>query len=127
MLKIEAKEFTTKSWPGSVSWCASLRLDAEFSTNGGSDCIGMMSHQWFRFRLYHDSRQRFRPGVTDNDASRVSKVSLGSANRGGHSRNSFERLFLADFHIDYDLRKNFEVSNQFRQRSAAAVNDIKQQ
>jgi hypothetical protein len=33
-----------------------LPLDAKLSTNGGSNYIGMMPHQWFRLSLDHDSR-----------------------------------------------------------------------
>src|SRR5258705_1847230 len=102
-------------------------LDAEFRTNGVSDCIGMMAHQWFGLGLDHDSRQRFSTGVADNDPARVRKISLGRANSGGNSRDPFERLLLANFHVDDDLRKHLEVADEFRQRSSTAVNDIKQQ
>jgi hypothetical protein len=127
-VEIEFKMNSLRIHDRNVSFLSYLHaLDAEFGTNSGSDCIRMMPHERFGLGFDHDPRQRFSTAIADDDATRVRKLRLCSANSGSHSRNALERLLFANFNIDDDLRKDLQVGDEFRQRPATTVNDIKQQ
>src|SRR6185437_6087636 len=83
-----------------------------------------MAHKRLRFGFDHDAREGFGAAVAYDDSARVGQLLLSGADSRNHRGDGFEGLLLANLDVDDDLRKDLEVSDQFGERLAAAMDGV---